>query len=316
MSRRKAPPLSLVAALLGVLLATPAIAEIPATSAKTDTATSFELRGILISGAKRSILVNNELAREGDLVAGAEILEIGQRDVRIRVGSHEQSIRVGFSGEWTQPTRSITTKPSNPDSNYVSVRWGDTLSHIAERHLTGNVTRHQMMIAIFEANPQAFAGNINLLREGAVLQVPNDASLLQQAPETAVAEVVRQTKIWRANLEQRIQVAGTSKTNDLDSVAQPKTPTATSARVSRNDIARNEMRQIALKASSRSVGGNVEAQQNGTEISIAKVIRDVSAWWHKVGEPRQMANVIDHVNTTYDSFLEHGNPILLTKSLE
>ena len=56
---------------------------------------------------------------------------------------------------------------------------------------------NQMMIAVFQANPQAFSDNINVLHEGATLRIPEGLELQQQAPETARAEVVRQTDAWR-----------------------------------------------------------------------------------------------------------------------
>lgn len=51
---------------------------------------------------------------------------------------------------------------------------GDTLFGIAQRHLVPGVDMYQMLQAIFEANPKAFiAGNMNLLRAGAVLNIPD-----------------------------------------------------------------------------------------------------------------------------------------------
>ena len=55
-----------------------------------------------------------------------------------------------------------------------------------------------MMIALFRANPRAFTGNINVLHEGAVLRIPDGDELHDQRPETATAEVLRQTDAWRA----------------------------------------------------------------------------------------------------------------------
>jgi pilus assembly protein FimV len=54
-----------------------------------------------------------------------------------------------------------------------------------------------MMIAIFEANPQAFAGNINVLRAGTTLRLPESTSLAELSVTTANAEVRRQIDEWR-----------------------------------------------------------------------------------------------------------------------
>src|SRR5271167_1984044 len=75
---------------------------------------------------------------------------------------------------------------------------GDTLSKIA-RSLRAE-SRPEMdktMIAVYRANPDAFGGNINILRSGAVLRLPgaDDVAALNQAE--AIGEVKRQMEAWR-----------------------------------------------------------------------------------------------------------------------
>ncbi len=75
----------------------------------------------------------------------------------------------------------------------VRVRRGDTLWAIAERvRPDGGVGMNQTMLAIFEANPQAFAGNINRLNAGAVLRVPSVDDIIRISRGDAAAEVRRQ----------------------------------------------------------------------------------------------------------------------------
>ena len=64
-------------------------------SGKTGGVSGFHLRGVLISQSGRSALVNDRLSREGDRVAGAEILAITEGGVRILVGSQELTVPVG-----------------------------------------------------------------------------------------------------------------------------------------------------------------------------------------------------------------------------
>jgi len=59
------------------------------------------------------------------------------------------------------------------------------------------ITMNQMMIALFRVNPDAFSGNINLLREGAVLRIPDAAELQSETHAMATAEVARQEHDWR-----------------------------------------------------------------------------------------------------------------------
>ena len=62
-------------------------------------------------------------------------------------------------------------------SDDVRVRQGDTASRIAGAHRPAGVSLDQMMVAILRANPQAFInGNINRLRTGASIALPDEAA--------------------------------------------------------------------------------------------------------------------------------------------
>lgn len=79
------------------------------------------------------------------------------------------------------------------------VRAGQTLSEIAAgiSRQTGH-TLDQTMIALLRANPEAFIrGNINLVREGAVLRLPGDADWSSQSAREATAIVREQVAQWR-----------------------------------------------------------------------------------------------------------------------
>lgn len=74
----------------------------------------------------------------------------------------------------------------------VQVQRGDTLWQIAERVRPDNrLSMNQVMLAIYEANPQAFAGNINRLNAGATLRVPSADDIFRINRAGAVSEVQR-----------------------------------------------------------------------------------------------------------------------------
>ena len=58
------------------------------------------------------------------------------------------------------------------------------------------LTINQTMLAIFEANPQAFDGNINRLRAGAYLTIPTADDIYRISRGDATAEVQRQNEEW------------------------------------------------------------------------------------------------------------------------
>ena len=60
------------------------------------------------------------------------------------------------------------------------VQRGETLWGIATRvRPDSRLTMNQTMLAIFEANPEAFGGNINILRAGAALRIPSADEIFQ-----------------------------------------------------------------------------------------------------------------------------------------
>jgi pilus assembly protein FimV len=80
-------------------------------------------------------------------------------------------------------------------SGTYNVRGGDSLSAIAQRQYGANQA-DRGMIAIYRANPQAFEGNINVLRAGSVLRLPDQAAVAAVDPGDAAAEVRRQAAAW------------------------------------------------------------------------------------------------------------------------
>lgn len=81
------------------------------------------------------------------------------------------------------------TSPDTPATH--TVRAGQTASRIAQAYRPAGITLEQMLVALLQANPQAFAdGNLNRLRAGAVLQLPA-AQRLQALEADAARQVVQ-----------------------------------------------------------------------------------------------------------------------------
>lgn len=79
----------------------------------------------------------------------------------------------------------------------LEVQRGQTLSQIA-RDLGQGYSLDQTMLALLRANPEAFInGNINRLKQGAVLRVPQSAELAQLGEAEAAALVRDQMAEWR-----------------------------------------------------------------------------------------------------------------------
>jgi pilus assembly protein FimV len=78
--------------------------------------------------------------------------------------------------------------------SYV-VKRGDTLSGVAARTYA-NDQRERALVALYRGNAAAFDGNMNVLRAGATLQLPDSATLAAIGPADAAAEVSAQYRAW------------------------------------------------------------------------------------------------------------------------
>ncbi|MGH8502657.1 MAG: FimV/HubP family polar landmark protein [Gammaproteobacteria bacterium] len=95
---------------------------------------------------------------------------------------------------------------------------GDTLGEIAQRYRPDeNIELSRMMVAIYRANPETFAqGNINDLKTGMILRMPDPQEIAAVGSEAAIAEVARQNAVWS---QSRDRLAAESAV--AESAAQP-----------------------------------------------------------------------------------------------
>jgi pilus assembly protein FimV len=97
----------------------------------------------------------------------------------------------------TRPAPVARPEPAVRAGTYT-VRRGDSLFNIVRQQGYAGVTPEQAMLAILEANPQAFIGsNVNQLRAGAQLTLPSEQEVAARSPDAARQEIRRQTAEWR-----------------------------------------------------------------------------------------------------------------------
>jgi pilus assembly protein FimV len=83
------------------------------------------------------------------------------------------------------------------DGGDLIVQRGETLWGLTARNRPdGRLTMNQTMLAIYQANPDAFGGNINVLRAGASLRIPSADEVFQINRGDALSEVQRQHNAW------------------------------------------------------------------------------------------------------------------------
>jgi pilus assembly protein FimV len=95
-------------------------------------------------------------------------------------------------------TQTETPSPAATAGGTYAVKRNDTLSAIAKDLRPGSrQVVNQTMIALYRANPAAFQGNINRLRAGSVLRVPDSTEIEGISLREAGAEVSQQYEAWR-----------------------------------------------------------------------------------------------------------------------
>jgi pilus assembly protein FimV len=82
-----------------------------------------------------------------------------------------------------------------------TVKRGETLSSIAaaaSASAANSAQTRSWMLAIYQANPAAFDKNMNVLRSGAVLRIPENSDASAISPSEANGEIRRQYAAWRS----------------------------------------------------------------------------------------------------------------------
>jgi len=97
-----------------------------------------------------------------------------------------------------RPSRAVAAPLSVEAGSTYRVRPNDTLWKIASAANPGPRSEvNRAMVAIYQANPQAFGGNINVLRAGSELVIPTSSDVAAISASAATAEVARQYQMWR-----------------------------------------------------------------------------------------------------------------------
>jgi pilus assembly protein FimV len=106
-----------------------------------------------------------------------------------------------------RPARSARVHADKPRriaaGNYggqLVTRRNDTLWNVAERARGAGVSVEQMMMALYDQNPQAFyQQNVNALSAGKTLKIPDKGIVEQRARQDALAEFSRHNEAWNTN---------------------------------------------------------------------------------------------------------------------
>ena len=80
----------------------------------------------------------------------------------------------------------------------------------------------QTLVGLYRNNPDAFVGNMNRLKSGQILRVPERQQLADTAPQDALKEVRVQAANWNAYRQKIADAAGESPARESSTVARGK----------------------------------------------------------------------------------------------
>ena len=108
------------------------------------------------------------------------------------------------------------------DRQYGPVKRGETLAKIAASVKPAGVTLEQTLLGLYRSNPDAFSGNMNRLKSGQILRVPEREQLAETQPADALKEVRVQAANWNAYRQKIADGAGDTPASESRSVARGK----------------------------------------------------------------------------------------------
>ncbi len=113
-----------------------------------------------------------------------------------------------------------------------AVKNGDTLQRIAAQHKPDGVSLEQMLVALYRANQDAFAGkNMNRLKTGRILTIPKEGELPLPEAKEAKSEIATHTANWNAYRQKLAEASGASSKEEKGEVATQQSSGKITAKV-------------------------------------------------------------------------------------
>ena len=189
-------------------------------------------------------------------------------------------------GTTAEPKNGIATLAANNSASdkkqlYGPVQEAETLWIIAQKTRPDpSISIRQMIMAIYQENPGAFAhGNINLLKRGATLRIPDQRSIMAITHGTASKLYTEQEQEWKAGQSTSDVPATTSDLTTPTNSEAPPTPLTTpdtETAASKADQTRPDTK--GPQSQTESVTENPQAPQEKLEIvaTAAKQLDEVT----------------------------------------
>ncbi len=170
------------------------------------------------------------------------------------------------------PTKPAAKPAVSIEEGSYTVSKGDSLWRIASSSRYQGADINQMMMAIYNANPDAFFnGNINNLKAGAILRIPGQDEVQQISRTEARDQYQQQVNAWMSE-QQGATVATKPEAEEIAPISREEATAATEA-VATQEAAVEEAAEAELKIATARPEGEGEAGASDAEKSQATVAR-------------------------------------------
>lgn len=190
------------------------------------------------------------------------------------------------------PSAAAEPKPKSatpsPEKSKVAVKRGDTAGKIAAANKPVGVSLDQMLVALLQANPDAFLGkNVNRIKAGAVLNLPSQEELNAVEPEQASRTIIAQSKSFNefrrklaeAALDANVNTTGRKAEGKVQAKVEDKAPAPTSADKLTLSKGAIQAPAVAGKASAAAVEDKIarERQAKETAARLDELSKNINA---------------------------------------
>lgn len=119
------------------------------------------------------------------------------------------------AAETARPSTPIRTPQSSVQApaadQYGPIKRGETLTGVAASVKPEGVTLEQMLVALYRSNPDAFIDNMNRMKAGKILRVPEKEKVAAVTPGEAAKEVRVQASDWNSYRRRVADAAATAQ---------------------------------------------------------------------------------------------------------
>ncbi len=176
----------------------------------------------------------------------------------------------------TSPTAAAPQPSTTPAQagNPARVRSGDTLWGVAGRlRPDSSISMNQMMVALVEANPEAFmSGNINAMRAGVTLVVPSREAIAARSGAEAERLVSEMHRAWASRGSGALDVD-----EPVAAAESPRLTLLTDAEVAAEGEAGGDSGEVDVEGEAGGDAGEVDVQA-GAALEIDPDLLDALPW--------------------------------------